>query len=285
MDSYHGSAQATGAGQSQVYELAADTKPSINGPTAMIEVICGPLLNYKHLSDPESQPIWNGSVLIVTKPGQEIPRLQLRHAGSSSASASRTFDAIRLYSNPSRTFWQFVIDLPLAEQEAAWEYTLPNTRHSSGASANIRSTHQFFVPAASDSMRIMFHSCNGFSVGTDEDAWSGPALWNDVLRRHEEKPIHVMIGGGDQIYNDGVRVNGPLREWTDMGNPIKRRDFPFAEKLRADCDEFYFDNYVRWYTTEPFASANAKIPQINIWDDHGMEIVALRIVPTKSIQI
>jgi hypothetical protein len=44
----------------------------------------------------------------------------------------------------------------------------------------------------------MFHSCNGFSVGTDEEAYSGTPLWSDVLRQHEEKPIHVMIGGGDR---------------------------------------------------------------------------------------
>lgn len=124
------------------------------------------------------------------------------------------------------------------------------------------------VPAAQDSMRIMFHSCNGFSVGTDEDFWSGPALWNDVLRTHDQKAFHVMIGGGDQIYNDGVRVKGPLKPWTDIQNPRKRRDFPFGEKMRAECDAYYFENYARWYSTEPFATANSQIPQINIWDDH-----------------
>ena len=34
-------------------------------------------------------------------------------------------------------------------------------------------SRQFVVPSAMESMRIMFHSCNGFSVGTDEDFWSG----------------------------------------------------------------------------------------------------------------
>lgn len=79
-----------------------------------------------------------------------------------------------------------------------------------------------------------------------------------------------MIGGGDQIYNDGVRVNGPLKPWTDIGNPHKRRQFPFDNKMRADCDQYYYENYVRWYGTEPFASANAAIPQVNIWDDHDI---------------
>lgn len=108
----------------------------------------------------------------------------------------------------------------------------------------------------------MFHSCNGFSVGTDEEAWSGPALWNDVMRRHAEVPFHVMLGGGDQIYNDGIRVHGPLATWTAISNPKKRRDYDFPEKLRADCDDYYLKNYIRWYSTEPFASANGQIPQV-----------------------
>lgn len=108
----------------------------------------------------------------------------------------------------------------------------------------------------------MFHSCNGFSVGTDEQAWSGPALWNDVMRRHAEVPFHVMLGGGDQIYNDGIRVHGPLATWTAISNPKKRRDYEFPEKLRAECDDYYLKNYIRWYSTEPFASANGQIPQV-----------------------
>lgn len=79
-----------------------------------------------------------------------------------------------------------------------------------------------------------------------------------------------MIGGGDQIYNDSVRVKGPLKEWTDIGNPKKRHEFPFGDEMRGRCDQYYYDNYVRWYSTEPFAAANAQIPQINIWDDHDI---------------
>jgi hypothetical protein len=59
--------------------------------------------------------------------------------------------------------------------------------------------------------------------------------------------IDGRLGGGDQIYNDGIRVNGPLRPWTDIGNPKKRRDFPFPEDLRKECDDYYVNNYIRWY--------------------------------------
>lgn len=78
------------------------------------------------------------------------------------------------------------------------------------------------------------------------------------------------IGGGDQIYNDGIRIHGPLREWTDISSPKKRREYLFPESLREACDEYYSKNYLRWYSTEPFASANGQIPQLNLWDDHDI---------------
>ena len=29
-------------------------------------------------------------------------------------------------------------------------------------------------------------------------------MWRDVLNNHQTRPFHVMVGGGDQIYNDAV---------------------------------------------------------------------------------
>jgi hypothetical protein len=172
-----------------------------------------------------------------------------------------------LYSDPRNTFWAFDVAVDMQELETKWEYAIPDLYFPKKKQG---STQSFFVPAVTESMRIMFFSCNGFSVGTDEDEWSGLALWNDVLRRHEEAPFHVMIGGGDQIYNDGIRVGGPLRPWTEISNLKKRREYPFPEKLRQACDDYYLKNYIRWYSTEPFASANGQIAQLNIWDDHDI---------------
>lgn len=255
-----------------------------------VEVMCGPLLNYKHMSKTASGGlIWYGTVLIVTKLlGPLSPTLQLKYSGRVDRNDSTTMDnqgksatahgqsvtipGLKLYEDPEKAFWRFSIELPFQDHESIWDYTIPDVRFSSGKSTRINSTKSFVVPAATQSMRMMFHSCNGFSVGTDEDAWSGPALWGDVLRVHNEKPFHVMVGGGDQIYNDGVRVKGPLKPWTEISNPRKRRDYPFTSKLRDECDEYYFNNYVRWFSTESFASANSTIPQVNIWDDHGMTV-------------
>ncbi|UNI14991.1 hypothetical protein JDV02_001566 [Purpureocillium takamizusanense] len=267
----HGAQPAQGEGQ-QAPSEAHDGR----------EVACGPLLNYRRME----QGRWYGSVLIVMNGGGKDvlyePTLVLRRVdsaqqpssaganglnGANGTSPERRFVAERLYSDKRNTFWAFPIDVPVESAETKYEYGIPDVRFASKYKPQVNS---FFVPAASESMRIMFHSCNGFSVGTDEEAFSGAPLWNDVMRKHERVPFHVMVGGGDQIYNDGIRVNGPLRPWTDIGNPKKRRDFPFPETLRAECDDYYLKNYIRWYSSKPFASANGQIPQINIWDDHDI---------------
>ncbi|KAG6017207.1 hypothetical protein E4U54_008046 [Claviceps lovelessii] len=250
------------------------------------EIVCGPLLNYRYME----QNRWYGSVLVVAKGGgKDIlyqPLLVLRRVGSvedlaagasahngandptdQGASQVTEFGARRLYSDQRNTFWVFEIEVPIEVEEIKYEYAIPDVRYSREHKPRVNS---FFVPAADESMRVMFHSCNGFSVGTDEEAFSGAPLWKDVMRKHEEAPFHVMLGGGDQIYNDGIRVNGPLRAWTDIGNPKKRADYPFPESLRSECDDYYLKNYIRWYNSDPFALANGQIPQVNIWDDHDI---------------
>ena len=288
----HGRGNAQDGAAAEVFEYEDVTEtdhgygngPGVVGLKEKLEIMCGPLLNYKGMNGAHSSArLWRGSVLIVTKPGQKQPYLRLKCLGPAGPEAHSTqkledshglqehvVSGIKLYTDPEKTFWRFALELPFQNFEAGWEYRLPDVCFLSDLSSRRSSARTFVIPSASQSMRIMFHSCNGFSVGTDEDEWSGPALWNDVLRIHDSKPFHVMIGGGDQIYNDGVRVGGPLRPWTDIANPHKRREYPFGEALRAECDKYYFENYVRWFSTEPFATANGQIPQVNIWDDHDI---------------
>ncbi|KAI0997311.1 Uncharacterized protein K3495_g10875 [Podosphaera aphanis] len=255
----------------------------------VLTVSCGPLLNYRRMEN----ETWFGSVLVVTS-GDGInedppaPELSLKigrakansneyqnknqprntHANNSNVYIEvLKVKAIKLYSDSANTFWRFDLKVPMQEYEVQCQYNISRLVF---LEENKSKQQEFFVPAISMSMRIMFHSCNGFSVGTDEDAFSGACLWNDVFREHKRSPFHVMIGGGDQIYNDGIRVNGPLRSWTEITSPHEREKFLFSESLRKDCDKYYVNNYIRWYGNEPFASCNGQIPQLNIWDDHDI---------------
>jgi len=217
-------------------------------------------VDYSNFKQPESQGHQNG----VQTNGANGPN---GPNGSGQASGEMKVRGTKLYSDRENTFWRFDLQVPMHQSELKCDYEIPSLIFTSEGK---RDKQSFYIPAIPESMRIMFHSCNGFSVGTDEEAYSGACLWNDVQREHAKAPFHVMLGGGDQIYNDGIRVGGPLREWTDISNPHKRKEYPFTESLRKRCDEYYVNNYIKWYSTEPFAGANGQIPQLNLWDDHDI---------------
>jgi hypothetical protein len=127
------------------------------------------------------------SSLVSPLPSSSVRKEEATGAGSGSEDVK--VKATKLYSDPANTFWRFDLRVPMQQSELHCEYDIPALSFTTDGK---RARQSFFVPAISESMRIMFHSCNGFSVGTDEAAWSGPALWNDVLRVHEKTPFHVM---------------------------------------------------------------------------------------------
>lgn len=200
-----GTKPTPGVAEAEVQEEIVDGK----------EVRCGPLLNYRRMEG----STWHGSVLVVleggiTKGAHEawVPELLLKKIAPrrpeelAEPSAQIYADAISrgteydtavdasidgelLYADLRNRFWRFNIALQMEELEAEWAYQIPSLRFPSDGKTDIQN---FWVPSINESMRIMFHSCNGFSVGTDEAAWSGPALWNDVHRVHSQTPFHVM---------------------------------------------------------------------------------------------
>lgn len=165
--------------------LAAAQAPPPDGR----DVAVGPLLNYRRMEE----EWWVGSVLVVTRGGGTKveglfrPGLRLREGGG--GGEGEEVEGVCLYSDPRCTFWRFDLRVRMGGEEKRWEYELPGLRFHCRVKPRVNS---FWVPAREESMRIMFHSCNGFSVGTDEEAYNGPALWKDVMRRHGEVPFHVM---------------------------------------------------------------------------------------------
>ena len=42
-------------------------------------------------------------------------------------------------------------------------------------------------------------------------------LWRDLLKVHSAFPLHCLVGGGDQVYNDGVwRECAGLKAWGEI---------------------------------------------------------------------
>ena len=77
--------------------------PQVVSTSDNIEVLCGPLINYKRMSNAGTdRPQWHGSILIVTKPGNRPGQLTVRSVSGASASGERSFDGERLFEDPKK---------------------------------------------------------------------------------------------------------------------------------------------------------------------------------------
>lgn len=167
----------------------------------------------------------------------------------------------RLHAEQGVTFWRFNLEIELREKQQRIAYRI-NRGPATG----------FWVPAAGQAMNIMFHSCNGFSHDINPNQFCGPdPMWRDVLNTHQTQPFHVMLGGGDQIYNDRVMEETTLfKEWMDMKNPHHKERLPFTDEIQRELEEFYLNRYCMWFSQGLFSMAVSQIPMINIFDDHDI---------------
>ncbi|KAM0335398.1 hypothetical protein ACHAQA_000443 [Verticillium albo-atrum] len=167
----------------------------------------------------------------------------------------------RLHTERGFTFWRFNIEVELREKQQRIAYRI-NRGPATG----------FWVPAKGQSMNIMFHSCNGFSMSVNPNELSGPdPMWRDVLNNHQTNPFHVMIGGGDQVYNDCLIGQSDLfNDWLDIRNPLQKHNSPFTSTMQNELELLYLERYCMWFSQGLFGLANSQIPMVNMWDDHDI---------------
>ncbi|KAF1353705.1 hypothetical protein BDV97DRAFT_381750 [Delphinella strobiligena] len=186
---------------------------------------------------------------------------RIRRSDGERAGKYREVRATRLHADRGVTFWRFNIEIELGHAQTRVAYRI-NRGPAIG----------FWVPARGESMNVMFHSCNGFSLSVDSNLFSGPdPLWRDVLNRHQFRPFHVMLGGGDQIYNDAAMRDTKLfKAWLQTKNPEHKHKAEFTEEMQGELEDFYLNRYSMWFSQGLFGLANCQIPMINIWDDHDI---------------
>jgi hypothetical protein len=182
----------------------------------------------------------------------------------------REIPGVRLHAERGVTFWRFNLEIELGATQERIAYRI-NRGPAIG----------FWVPAKDETMNMMFHSCNGFSLSVDSTQFCGPdPMWRDVLNNHQTRPFHVMIGGGDQIYNDAAMRDTVLfKQWTESRNPLQKHNAPFSDELQNELEQFYLDRYSMWFSQGMFGMANSQIPMINIWDDHDIIDVSETTLP------
>ena len=192
---------------------------------------------------------------------QPIPASRIHSMDGEAAGSYKEIAGARLYADPGRdvTFWRFNIEIELGPTQQRVAYRL-NQGPALG----------FWVPARGQSMNVMFHTGNGFSPAVDSNKLSGPdPLWRDVLNEHQTRPFHVMIGGGDQIFNDKVIAEtAHFQEWVKIKNLSEKYESPLTAEFKAELEDFYLENYSAWFSQGLFSLANSQIPMVNMWNDH-----------------
>ncbi|CAD7700165.1 unnamed protein product [Ostreobium quekettii] len=228
---------------------------------------CGPFLRYGNcdFTDPFSAQ-WTGSVLFICDTSVSAthpPALAYIDNNTERRLPGQIIETFMNYE-----FWRFDLMLRLSNQQRAIKYwvaldpacevTLPRW--------------EFFIPGSWDTWRWGAYSCSGFSLGVDEELWGGKdqPLWADLLQRHKANPIHALVGGGDQLYNDEVFEIPLVSEWLGIKGRGARHRAPFTEDMRAQVELFYFEHYCTHFMATGMREALAAIPNVMMWDDHDI---------------
>ncbi|KAI0253869.1 hypothetical protein BJV78DRAFT_1189908 [Lactifluus subvellereus] len=195
-----------------------------------------------HPADPTAQPF-------RSQTEDEPPQARMRRKRQSSGKRFITY-----------TFWRFLIQIPLGSDEMSIQY-----------SVNSGMEMDFVVPGRRQTMRLAAYSCNGFSAGVNPDDFRGPGfqsgydpVWVDLLAKHAEQPFHVLVGGGDQLYCDGVTREPELQEWINHPKHEAKKQYPLTQEILTAIDRFYFNHYCQIFRSGAFARANSSIPMLNM---------------------
>jgi len=204
------------------------------------------------------------SVLVVTHPRLSGSTVQVHYGQDAPASQQAPCQLLDEFMGFK--FWRFDIVVTVREGPGQVNYMVGLV----GAQAPA-SVHSFNLPARNEPWRALSYSCNGFHEHAAEQKYGGIGfLWQDLMREHAAKRFHVMVGGGDQLYNDHVFQLETLKQWLLIDDPQERaKQFLKPEMLRQ-VEQFYFGHYVQHFTDPAWAAGLASIPYIFVWDDHDI---------------
>ncbi|GFR40520.1 hypothetical protein Agub_g1089 [Astrephomene gubernaculifera] len=244
--------------------LAVD--PAYSGPPPLHDRY-GPYLRLAGYN-PATRDYWLSVMMVVHQSRSPRPPL-LKYTRSDSFHRQRDeVEAQRLSSYAGYNFWRWDLHLQLGPAPALVEY---HVVCSADHFFTAHPRHHFHLPSAGQEWHWGFYSCNGFHDPVQEFEMRGiQPLWRDVLHMHRRNPLHVMFGGGDQLYCDDVWKVPSLQQWTSIRDKPSRNAHPFSQNMVNESFDFYFRNYTTHFGKEEFRDALACIPQVMLWDDHDI---------------
>jgi len=120
-------------------------------------------------------------------------------------------------------------------------------------------------------LRIGYVSCNGQEHGDRErDDDERNALWHRLAGHHEQRPFHLLLHGGDQIYADEMLDTHPaLQAWRDATGDTDCGAGD-VEAVRERLAAYLLQRYVELYAQAAPGWMLARVPSLCMWDDHDI---------------
>lgn len=217
----------------------------------------GPVLSFRGLS----ASTWNVGALVVVESSDPAP-LMIATSFQGGAEYRPTAKLLNRYpaSGPEFDAWRFDLGISLTRDEQQIAY-----------SVNGQGGFSFWVPARGQIPTSAYASCNGFSHWRLLNRTPDPqALWRHLRAKHVDRPFHLLMMGGAQVYADSMWETVPeLRDWAAL--PLhERRTRKFNQILTRQLDRFYAELYPSRWSQAEVRTAFASIPTIMMWDDHDI---------------
>lgn len=228
-----------------------------------LQQVFGPYLRFNNWDI--NTGLWTGSVLIVAHHSvTSRPSLNF----TSGTGGNQSSDGILLDTYGQHNFWRFSLGTSLGQQPQILQYSL---HYGPGASMPQSQSYTVHLPSRDQPWHWGFHSCSGFSLSVHQADWGGVApLWRDLLEQHQASPLHLVVGGGDQLYNDALFKLPTTKTWLAIKDAKERDLAPFNQTMAQEVYEYYFRNYAVHFSSEAMSLAFATIPQTMTWDDHDI---------------
>ena len=219
------------------------------------KIVAGPILGFRGVGEGK----WQTSALVVSQGDDTKPELNF------GAKETRAEAVTLLKTLGDRSVWRIEWSVDQTDAEQPVDYSI-------NGGPKIR----YVVPQADKPLRIVYGSCFGFSsLNAMNKVQDKNAMWTVLKKKQEgaapgDRPYHLMMMGGDQVYADSIWETVPsLKAWTDRSKK-ERFDEPFTDEMDRQVENFYFDLYCQRWTQEVPASVLSQIPTIMMWDDHDV---------------
>ena len=234
----------------------------INRPPKPPGLTLGPY--YQFLTTDLEKMQWLGSVLIFQHVSFDQPKIEF------TSETKIDYDWEILYENVfnMRAYRiNLTIALPPGEGDEKILWQIDWDEFSSNGS--------FYIARYDQKWRGGFFSCNGYDATTPKEqalVSNYDNVWNHLHSIHEKSPLHILLWGGDQSYNDFVIEDvSYLQDWSKLPFNDEKWTYPFTAEAMEDVERYYFYTYAEHWERRPeMKRALGSIPSMMMWDDHDI---------------